>query len=143
MLNPFPFSETEWARVSEAARAVTNAALQDDEVLAASKLVELQLVLGSLRDTYGDHPVLLETEADFLNDSAQSCELYLRAIEGATRGDIPTYAIRISLAALLLDSFADCDAARNELSACKSEVTELGDSWEQSQWHELMQRCNG
>jgi hypothetical protein len=142
MLSPFPFSESEWDRVNKAAAAVTNATLQDDDVLAASKLVELQLLLASLRDVHGEHPILLETEADFLNDPAERRELYLQAIDGALHGKIPTYTIRISLAALLLDSFVDCDAARNELMACKVEVMELGDSGEQLQWNQLLQMCS-
>lgn len=142
MLDPFPFSESEWGRVSKAAAEVTNATLMDDGVLAASKLVDLQIVLTSLREIHGDHPVLLETEADFLRDPMQSYQLYLQAIDGAVRGSIPTYTVRISLAALLLDDLSDRVAARTQLMACEVETTELGDSWEQAQWAELLQRCS-
>jgi hypothetical protein len=113
----------------------------DDDVLKASKLIDLQVVLLSLRDTHGDHPVLLETEADFLSDPPESRELYLRALEGATRGQIPTYTIRISLAELLLDVLADQDAARTQLAACADEVATLADQWDQARWKELLQRC--
>jgi hypothetical protein len=143
MLDAFPFSELAWARVNEAAAAVTNATLQDDEVLAASKVVELQMVLASLREAYGDHPVLLETEADFLDDPMERRDLYLRAIRGAVRGEIPTYTIRISLAALLLESFADRASARAHLADCATEVTEFGDAGERAQWNELMTKCSG
>jgi hypothetical protein len=142
MLNPFPFSESEWGRVSEVAAEVTNATLMDDEVLAASKLADLQVVLGSLREMHGDHPVLLETEADFLLDPGQSCQLYLQAIDGAMRGSIPSYTVRLSLAALMLDELNDREAARTQLLACEVETTEVGDSWEQARWAELLRRCS-
>jgi hypothetical protein len=141
MLDPFPFTESEWAGVDEAAAKVTNATLMDDDVLTASKLAELQIVLSSLRERYGDHPVLLETEADFLCDPVQSRQLYLQAIDGSMHSAIPAYTARISLAALLLDELGDREAARTQLMACEGETRELGEPWEQAQWMELLQRC--
>jgi hypothetical protein len=75
-MNPFPFSESEWSRVAAATLAATNATLADDEVLSASHFVELQSVLTELRRVYGDHPVLLETEADFAAEGAERIALY-------------------------------------------------------------------
>jgi predicted alpha/beta-fold hydrolase len=65
-VDDFPFSDAEWDAVVVAARAVVNAAIAEDRVLAASAFAELQAVLNDLRTRHGDHPILAETEADFV-----------------------------------------------------------------------------
>jgi hypothetical protein len=65
-MDALPFSDAEWDAVVAMSRAVVNATLAEDRVLAASALVELQGVLADLRARYGDHPILAETEADFV-----------------------------------------------------------------------------
>jgi hypothetical protein len=67
----FPFSTDDWSRVQDAARAVVNATLAGDDVLRASRFEELRLVVAELRESCGDHPALLETEADFSGDPAE------------------------------------------------------------------------
>jgi hypothetical protein len=48
-MEPWPFSEAEWAAVSEAARPVVDAGLAEDALLRASHLINLLDVLASLR----------------------------------------------------------------------------------------------
>jgi hypothetical protein len=68
----FPFTESEWASVQEAALLVVNAALVEDPVLRASHVSGLFDVLVDLRVRHGEHPVLLETQADFAEDDRTS-----------------------------------------------------------------------
>jgi hypothetical protein len=141
MLDPFPFSEEEWSRVCDAAHAITDASSMDVAVLMASRKVEMQIVIQALRNVHGDHPILLETEADYADDPIERRELYLRALDGAVRGNIPTYTIRIFLARVLLDHFADPQAAEAQLTACEAEVADLADDWDRNVWRELLQQC--
>lgn len=140
-MSGFPFSTVDWSRVQDAARAVLNATLAGDAVLRASRFEELHLVVTELRATYGDHPALLETEADFSDDPAERRGLYQAGIEQAQRADLPTYSIRMALARLLLDDFNEPGRAFEELMACKSEATAYGDESERREWSELLARC--
>ena len=97
-MHEFPFSSDEWDAVSEYTNAVLNATLMDDEILRASKFVELQELLGAMRAKYGDHPVLLETEADFCNESETRLLLYEAALEIAALEKLPAYTIHLELA---------------------------------------------
>jgi len=69
-METFPFSEAEWDAVLVASRAIVNAELAEDRILRQSAFVELPAVLAGLRDRYGDHPILVETEADFAPEDA-------------------------------------------------------------------------
>jgi hypothetical protein len=138
----FPFSDEEWDEVCEATRLVCNATLIDDQALHQSYLVDLQEHLQTLQITYGRHPILLETEADFLDDPDERVVLYEEAIRIATENELPTYTIRISLAQLLLDSLNDVDGAGGHLASCASEVQARGDEHEKAQWSQLQSRCN-
>jgi hypothetical protein len=131
----FPFTEVEWAALSDAALPVVNAGLAGDEVLGATHLVGLLDVLAGLRARYGDHPVLLETEADFTKDDAERVGLYRRAVGIAVAHGLPTLSIRLSLARVLLELGRPQEAAA-ELSACERELPD-GDESERSSWSEL------
>src|SRR5436190_12684219 len=87
----FPFSTDEWSLVSETARAVVNATLAEDEILHASLIEELHRVLADLRSKYGEHPVLLETEADFNQNVERRIALYEKAKHAALTTGLPTY----------------------------------------------------
>ena len=138
----FPFSRREWRAVWRASRAVTNATLADDRVLRSSHFAELQRVLEDLRVARGDHPILLETEADFSDENVAARSLYLKAIELALRLGLPTYTARISLARLLLDAFGMTADAHLQLLACRDEVGAAADDSEQKQWRALMDRAS-
>ena len=138
----FPFSTDDWSRVQDAARAVLNATLAGDAVLRASQFEELRLVVTELRGRYGDHPALLETEADFSDDPAERRRLYQAAIQQAQDAGLVTYSVRIALARLLLDDFDEPDRAYGELRACEPELAAHADESERAEWAELLDRCN-
>jgi hypothetical protein len=126
-MEAWPFSESEWTAVSEAALSVVNAGLAEDAVLRASHLLDLLDVLAGLRMRHGEHPVLLETEADFAEDEAERVALYRRAVLMAKTHGIRTLTIRLSLSRVLLD-MGQREAAWDELCACEDEVPEGDDS---------------
>lgn len=137
----FPFSEEDWFRISEAARAVVNAALAEDDSLHASHLEELRCVLADMADKYGAHPFLLETEGDFATDPSERIELYERAKQLATDGGWVTYSIRIALARVLLEEMNEPGRALQELLACRNEIMTCADQSERQEWEELRMEC--
>jgi hypothetical protein len=140
-MNPFPFTSEEWEKVQEASRALTNPTLADDDILEASHLRELQAVLEELRTRYGDHPVLLETEADFQNDPRHRVVLYRAALQLAEKYLVPTVSIRLSLAEVLLADLGDSTAAAKELDACRSEIGTDADERDLVEWSRLRSQC--
>jgi hypothetical protein len=142
MMDEFPFTQAEWQRVSDTATALINASLAEDSILRDSWFAELQAVLAELHAKYGDHPVLLETEADFHDDPHVRRDMYLSAIRIAIANTLPTYSIRISLAWLLLDDFKDPIEAKHELTACEPELAQHADDWEREEWSELVRECD-
>lgn len=134
-MDSWPFSKSEWDAVSDAALPIVNAGLTDDAVVRASHLVGLLDVLARLRARHGDHPVLLETEADFTEDGVERILLYRRAVGVAEANGIQTLSIRLSLSRLLLD-MGQHDAARDELLTCEGELTD-GDESDRASWAEL------
>lgn len=140
-MDGFPFSTGDWSRVRDAARNLLNATLAGDAVLRASRFEQLRLVLAELRALYGDHPALLETEADFSDDPAERRELYEAAVRQASQADLVTYSARMALARLLLDEFDEPDRAARELMACEPEMATHADEAERREWSELVARC--
>ena len=140
-MQEFPFTAEEWQNASEATRALVNATLMDDEVLRAAKLAELQIVLTGLRDRYGEHPVLLETEADFTDSPENRVSLYERAEKLALEHRLPTYSIRLSFADVLLRDLAQPALAKAKLLQCHEGLLALGDKWDEGTWLELMAKC--
>jgi hypothetical protein len=135
-MEAFPFTEAEWAAVGDAVLPVVNAELADDPIVRASHLVGLLEVLAGLRARYGDHPVLLETEADFAGDDSERVTLYRRAASIAAAHGLATLSIRLSLARVLLD-LGKPEAALAELLACEGELGENDES-ERTSWAELV-----
>jgi hypothetical protein len=140
-MDPFPFTERDWQRVSDAARAVVNATFADDLPLSASYLIELLDLLAELRKEYGDHPVLLETEGDFLDEPELRITAYEHALRIAEHEGLPTLTIRISMARVLIEDFGDTVRARDELATCRREMMQSVDASERREWRELMNRC--
>ena len=135
-MKSWPFSKAEWASVKDAMLPVVNAGLAEDAVVQASHLIGLLDVLAGLRARHGDHPVLLETEADFTEDDGDRVSLYRRAVSVAEANGIQTLTIRLSLSWLLLD-MGQHDAARDELLACEGELAD-GDESDRASWAELV-----
>lgn len=82
-MEAFPFSKDEWQAVRDAALRVLNASMADDTLTRASHFLEFQQVLVDLKKRHGNHPVLLETEADFTEDTAGAICLYRQARDAA------------------------------------------------------------
>jgi hypothetical protein len=140
-MTTFPFTEADWHCVSEAARDVVNATFAEDAVLRSSLFAELRQVLAQLRGKYGQHPALLETEADFTNEPTERVALYENAKELAEDQGLITYSIRLSLARVLLEELQEADRALRELIACREEVATLADEGDRAQWVELQAEC--
>jgi len=135
-VEPWPFSDAEWAAVSEAVPSLVHAALAGDAVLRASHLIGLLDALAGLRARHGEHPVLLEMEADFAEDDFERVSLYRRAASLAEAHGIQTLTIRLSLSRVLL-ALGLREAARIELLACRNEVPK-GDDSDRASWAELV-----
>jgi hypothetical protein len=140
-MGAFPFTTEEWSRVGDLAAAIFNATVADDDVLRASLIEELCDVLSGLRDRYGEHPVLFETEADYAEVPAERVELYERARQIAIDGGWVTYSIRLSLARVLLEDLGESARARQELAACRDEVMECDDASTRREWEVLDAAC--
>jgi hypothetical protein len=123
------------------ATALTNATLKDDDVVRESLFVELVTELHALRERYGNHPILVETEADFCDDPLLQRNGYRLAIRLAESNGLPTFSIRMSLADLLLTYFDDSTEAAHELRACEPELATQSDEWDMQEWSSLMRRC--
>src|SRR4051794_1218594 len=126
-MDGFPFTDEDWFRVSEGARAVVNATFANDVVLHASLSEQLFCVLSELRQKYGEHPAILETEADFTVDPTERVALYEQAKQVAQVGGWVTYSIRISLARVLLEELGEAGLALQELLACRDELAACAD----------------
>ena len=134
-MDQFPFTEAEWNAVSDAGLQILNASYMEDLVLQASRLNELLDVLAELRERYGDHPILLETEADFIDDDHERIALYRQAVSTAETHNLATLSIRIALASVLI-RLGEPTAALRELLACEAELSDA-DTGELEQWAEL------
>ncbi len=137
-MEEFPFTPEEWQMVGDAAWPRVNATWAGDEAVSASAFLTLQEVLHELRIKYGDHPILLETEADFTDDETERQRLYRAAIAIANTHGLPTLSIRLSLASSLLDSGPTEDAI-TELYACDAELPD-GDTYQRESWYDMVSR---
>jgi hypothetical protein len=140
-MDTFPFTKAEWQKVKDASLAVVNASLAKDDLLRASNFEGLLVVLEELRNRYGEHPILLETEADFEDDFSAQTNKYRLAIQLAENHALPTFTMRISLARLLLQDFNDPIQAAGELELCSSELSRNVDDSDKKEWTELMHEC--
>jgi hypothetical protein len=133
----WPFTREEWDTIDEAARHIVNASFLDDEILRDSAYAALVEHLEQLRSAHGDHPVLLETLADFCDDPLEQLALYREAIQIALDHDFQTLTIRLSLANVLIEDLHDHHAARRELDACTNEAATTDDASDREKWQEL------
>ncbi len=138
-MEPFPFSDDEWTRVKDVAISIVNASAAEDTSVAESLFEDLKEVLGELRDTYGEHPVLLETAADFASDPQESLQLYRQAAQLAEQHDLPANSIRVSLIELLI-SLASFEEAWQVLKQAEEEVEQTADTAEVDLLNELRSR---
>jgi hypothetical protein len=137
----FPFSKREWRVVRDAAREVADATSGALPSRRAARWADFKAALTALHDKHGEHPALLETEADFTSDPPAAVALYRRAEELAVGHALPTLSIRISLARLLLEDLGQPAAARAALVACQPELSAAGPIEDQT-WNALLAECD-
>ena len=139
-MEAFPFTEEEWEAVREAARGVINSRKTEDAELRAARFADLQSVLRWLRGRHGDHPTLLETEADFSTSPSTAAGLYRRAEQEASARGLPALSIRLALARVLVNELGKPDAAREALLACREELTYASERHCET-WTRLFAEC--
>jgi len=140
-MEEFPFTSAEWQAVSEAGRKLVNATLADDAVLQEILREEFFTLLGELRSRHGEHPVLLETEADYLDDPLERKARYEAALRLAREHRLPTFTICLFYAQLLLDEFGDVHQAAEILAACRHEIECNADEYYRGEWKALVAQC--
>jgi len=85
---PKGISKADWDHVTELACDVVNASEAEDAVWNASATNALLAYLQKLLQQYGDHPSILSTIGDFLDDPGERMSYYERALSLAReRGD--------------------------------------------------------
>ncbi len=140
-MEEFPFSQEDWKLVEQASWSIANATVIEDDILAAAGHAELEQVLAELTAKYGEHPILVETAADFEATDAARIELYEQALSMAEMHGLQTYTIVLSLARLLTEDFGQTATAHTRLMDCAAEVATLADEDERREWQELLDRC--
>jgi hypothetical protein len=138
----FPFSSIDWQKVKDVVLSHVNATLANDDVLSESTYVEILAVLDELRKNYGEHPILIETAADFCNDPNSRLKMYRCAIQIAENNNLPTLSIRLSYAKVLLQDFKYQSEALSELNACKPELINNKDEYVLQEWNELLRQAS-
>jgi hypothetical protein len=131
-MEAFPFTNAEWDPQKDLALSILNAEFAEDDVLAASLKLDMLDRMDALRARHGDHPVLLETAADYTEDPPERAALYRRAVELADAHGLPTLSIRLSFAPVLTE-LGEPIAALEELRACGNEAA-TGSAGERRQW---------
>ena len=137
-MEAFPFTDAEWDSLKPLAESILNASRADDDVLVASLKLDMLDQLEALRARHGDHPVLLETIADYTEDAAERATLYRRAMELAEAYGLPTLSIRLALAGVLIHDLGSSAAALDELHACGSDAPD-GCEIERREWASLLE----
>src|SRR5262249_28277770 len=140
VMEAFPFTEAEWDPLKDAAESILDAYYAEDGVLEASHRIEILDQLARLRERHGDHPVLLETIADYTEDPPERILLYRQAIEIAEAHRLPTLSIRLALAGVLVLDLGDSATALEELHACGCELPS-GDEREREHWASLLREA--
>lgn len=140
-MDEFPFTQEEWDHVAEVVGRMVNASLAGEIAVHDSLMNDLDSILDELRRRHGEHPILIETAADFLDDPTERIRLYRAAVDLAERNRLPTITIRLSLVEVLLEHLGDSRAAADELLACRDESRTTSDPDDRRKWSELMRDC--
>ncbi len=126
-METFPFTAAEWKQVIDSTHPLMEARLAEDNSLAEAKLKILRSRLLDLKNKYGEHPILLETEADFVEEASEAKSLYERALSLAKENSLPIASISISYAYLVFAYLEDPKSAQEILESCRDEVYDGGD----------------
>ena len=73
----------DWDRVHQLACDVVNASGAEDDVLTELRTGEMLALLEKLRGVYGDHPSILATIGDFLDEGPRRRAMYDFALKAA------------------------------------------------------------
>ena len=138
---PQPWSGEEWEQVIEAGFALVNATAHEHDPRYPEALEAMRSLIADLRARYGEHPILIETLADFEDGPDRRIELYGLAIERATALGRPTASIRMSLAKTLVEYCGKKEEALVQLRACADEVMRNGDEHDKNEHAELVSEC--
>lgn len=101
-----PITKEAWERVLGIACDVANAAVADDDVLYEVHTNRMLELLDELDAEFGEHSRLLDTRADYLDDSDERRALYLRAL-----------------------ALAEAAQDREEIETIRESIRELDDGW--------------
>jgi len=142
-MEEFPFTADEWGRVDALAGEIVNASYADDAAVADSKLFDMRDLLEELRGRHGEHPILLETEADYCHDEQESLRLYREALRLAIDNQLPIASICLSLARALIDKDGNASEISHLLKLCREEVYAGSDSYEIGEFEELDKLLRG
>ena len=123
-MDPWPFEDRDWRKVEKIIERYKKAATAADDVVCRSLSREMHDLMVKLERKYGEHPVLLETRADFTKGRIKRLKLCRRALELSVEHGMPTLTIRIWLAELLLEEFRDPKEARRVLKEGEDEFLE-------------------
>ena len=77
---PKGIDKSDWDMVRQMAVDVANAAIMDDKVLMDSRNVAILDLLSELQKKYGDHPSLIATIGDYLDDPIDRRKQYEKAL---------------------------------------------------------------
>lgn len=77
---PEGIDKSDWDEVRQMACYIVNAALMEDDVLLASRNSAMLDLLASLQEKYGDHPSILATIGDYLDDPTERRTQYMKAL---------------------------------------------------------------
>jgi hypothetical protein len=132
-MESWPFTDNDWKVVQNATHDIVNASYIEDQELVSSTKERLFVLLESLMEKYGPHPVLFETKADFTEQPHSRIELYNEAISLAQKSGIQTTTIRLSLSRVYLEDIGDVEAAKSQLSMCEKPMA----SDDIDEWNEL------
>ncbi|MCB1232754.1 MAG: hypothetical protein KDN19_21090 [Verrucomicrobiae bacterium] len=78
---PKGIDKLDWDRVHELSVAIVNASAAGDSTISESRKIELLFVLEELREKYGEHPSLLATIGDYLDQPGDRLKYYRRALQ--------------------------------------------------------------
>ena len=77
---PEGIEKSDWDTVHQMAVDVANASIIEDDSLLASRNLAMLTLLSTLNKKYGDHPSILATIGDYLDDPKERRDKYLEAL---------------------------------------------------------------
>ena len=73
-------TQAAWVEVHQKACDIANAAMMEDDVLVASHRIAMFDILDALEREFGQHPAIIATRADYVEDIASKRKLFAEAL---------------------------------------------------------------